>query len=70
MENTLLKELQRLNKNEKLLLVEALWDSIVSDPDQLEIPEHHKSILKERLKTFETDKTEGSSWDEVKKKYA
>ena len=69
MEDTLIKELKRLNKNEKLLLVEALWDSIVSDPDQPDVPDHHKTILENRLKTLEADKAKGSTWDEVRKKY-
>ncbi|HEX6983668.1 MAG TPA: addiction module protein [Balneolaceae bacterium] len=69
MENTLIKELSQLNKNEKMLLVEALWDSIASEPDQVEIPDHHKTILEERLKTLEQDKLNGSSWEEVRQKY-
>jgi putative addiction module component (TIGR02574 family) len=50
MEKKLINELSQLNKNEKLLLVEALWDSIASDPD------HHKSILEQRLQTLEEEK--------------
>jgi putative addiction module component (TIGR02574 family) len=69
MEKTLIKELSQLNKNEKLLLVEALWDSIASDPEDVEVPEHHKSILEKRLKTLEEDKKSGASWKEVRQKY-
>jgi len=69
MENTLINELSQLNKNEKLLLVEALWDSIASDPNEVEVPDHHKSILEKRLKTLEQDKAKGSSWKEVRQKY-
>lgn len=69
MEKTLIKELSQLNKHEKMLLVEALWDSIASDPDQVEIPGHHKTVLEERLKTLEQDKLNGSSWEEVRQKY-
>lgn len=69
MDQTLIKELTQLSKNEKLLLVEALWDSIASDPDQLEVPEHHKNILEKRLQSFEEDKANGSSWDKIRKKY-
>lgn len=69
MEKTLIQELSQLNKNEKMLLVEALWDSIASNPDQVEVPEHHKTILEERLKTLEQDKRNGSSWEEVRQKY-
>jgi len=69
MEKTLINELSQLNKNEKLLLVEALWDSIASDPEEVDVPGHHKSILKQRLQTLEEDKKSGSSWKEVREKY-
>jgi putative addiction module component (TIGR02574 family) len=69
MDKTLINELSQLNKNEKLLLVEALWDSIASDPEEVEVPNHHKSILEQRLKTLEEDKKNGSSWKEVRQKY-
>lgn len=69
MEKTLINELSQLNKNEKLLLVEALWDSIASDPEEVEVPDHHKSILEQRLQTLEEDKKNGSSWKEVRQKY-
>ena len=50
-------------------MVEALWDSIASDPEDVEVPEHHKSILEKRLKTLEEDKKSGASWKEVRQKY-
>jgi len=69
MEKALLDELSQLNKSEKLILVEALWDSIASDPSEVEVPEHHKAIIEERLKTLEQDKETGSSWENVRQKY-
>jgi putative addiction module component (TIGR02574 family) len=69
MEKTLIKELSQLNKNEKLLVVEALWDSIAAETNKVELPNHHKSILENRLKTFEKDKRNGDSWEEVRQKY-
>jgi putative addiction module component (TIGR02574 family) len=69
MEKSLINELSQLNKNEKLLLVEALWDSIASDPEEVEVPNHHKSILEQRLQTLEEDRKNGSSWEEVRQKY-
>lgn len=69
MEDTLIKELSRLNKNEKIILVEALWDSIASDPEQVDVPEAHKSILEERLQTLDEDTANGKSWDEIREKY-
>lgn len=69
MEKTLINELSQLNKNERLLLVEALWDSIASDPEGVDVPDHHKSILEKRLQTLEQDKADGSSWKKVRQKY-
>lgn len=69
MEDTLPKQIEKLNKSEKLLLVEAIWDSIASDPESVPLPEHHKSILDERLKTLDEDTENGMTWDEFKKNY-
>lgn len=69
MNDTLSNEIKKLNKSEKLLLVEALWDSIASDPEDVPLPEHHKTILDEWLKTIDEDTEKGVPWDEFKKKY-
>jgi len=69
MDKALIDELSQLKKSEKLILVEALWDSIASDPSEVEVPEHHKAIIKERLKTLEKDKKSGSSWEKIRQKY-
>ena len=44
MEDTLAKQIEKLNKSEKLRLVKALWDSIASEPEDFPLPEHHKSV--------------------------
>ena len=67
MEDTLIKEISRLSKREKLTLVEALWDSIAAEPEGVEMPEHHKIVLDERLKAF--GKEEGVTWADLRKKY-
>jgi hypothetical protein len=46
-----------------------LWDSIASDPEQVDIPEHHKSILQERLQTLDEGTVNGKSWGEIRDKY-
>lgn len=69
MDKALLDGLSQLKKSEKLILVEALWDSIASDPSDMEVPEHHKAIIEERLKTLENDKKAGASWEKIRQKY-
>lgn len=69
MEDTLTKQIEKLNKSEKLLLVEALWDSIASEPEDLPLPEPHKSVLNERLKTLDEDTKKGEFRDKFWEKY-
>jgi putative addiction module component (TIGR02574 family) len=69
MEDTLTKQIEKLNKSEKLLLVEALWDSIASEPEDVPLPEHHNSVLDERLKTLDEDTENGTPWNEFRKNY-
>lgn len=69
MKDTLSKEIEKLNKSEKLLLVESLWDSIAFDPEDVPLPEHHKTILDERLKTLDEDTEKGEPWSEFRKNY-
>ena len=69
MDKALIDGLSQLKKSEKLILVEALWDSIASDPSDVEVPEHHKAIIEERLKTLENDKKAGASWEKIRQKY-
>ena len=44
-----LKEILKLSIPERILLVEAIWDSIAAEPSSLELSEDHKKILNERL---------------------
>jgi len=69
MDKALIDELSQLKKSEKLILVEALWDSIASDPSEVGVPEHHKAIIEERLKMLEKDKKSGSGWEKIRQKY-
>lgn len=69
MEDTLIKGLSKLNTTEKLTLLEVLWDSIASEPHQIGVPEHHITLLEERLKTLEEDTAKGKPWSIIRDKY-
>jgi putative addiction module component (TIGR02574 family) len=69
MKNTLSEQIQKLDTNEKLVLVEEIWDSIISEPHRVPLTQHQKSILDERLKTLDEDTKKGVSWDEFRKNY-
>ena len=69
MTETILKQIKELSFNEKLILFEELRDSIISDPESVSLPDFHRTIIDERLKTFDEDKENGTSWGEFKKRY-
>lgn len=70
MENTVIQHINQLSKNEKLLLVEALWDSIAEDPSTIELPESHKKEIQSRLDTLEEDSKTAISWDSFVKQFS
>ena len=66
MNAVLASEISRLSPEEKLQLVETLWDDLVSNEERLPIPAAHQQILAEDAARYLTHPDEGSSWDEVK----
>lgn len=69
MEDTLIKELSKLNQSDKIDLLEALWDSITSEPNQVAVPDHHITILEDRFKTLDEDTAKGKPWSIIREKY-
>ena len=59
-------DIQELSQSERILLAEALWDSIAENQDLLEVTDSQKKILEERLAAYNANPNEGSSWEEVK----
>ncbi|MGE0886068.1 MAG: addiction module protein [Blastocatellales bacterium] len=67
MESTLTQEILKLSLAERIQLVEDLWDSIASTPDQLSVTDAQKAELDRRRQRFEQGVTSTRSWEEVKK---
>ncbi|WP_101675534.1 addiction module protein [Alloalcanivorax mobilis] len=59
-------EIQSLTVSERILLAEALWDSIVAEQADIALTDAQKEELDRRLAAFEIDQDEGSSWSSVK----
>ncbi len=55
-------EIQSLTVSERIILAEALWDSVISEDDKIEMTESQILELDKRLKTFEIDQDEGATW--------
>ena len=50
---------------ERLQLVEDIWNSIVDDPEGLELTHDEKRLIDERLEARQQNPTAGSHWEEV-----
>ena len=65
MKHELVAEILSLPLEERVQLVEAIWDSISSAPEALPLTEWQKEELDRRLAEFESDPDAGSSLEEV-----
>lgn len=66
--NDILKEIDKLELSEKLILIEDVWDSIARSNAQLPMPEWQKQELKKRYESFNKGDLELHDWETVHKK--
>lgn len=59
-------EILELPVQERIRLVELIWDSIAAVPEAVEISPELKAELAERLREFDADPDSGYSWEQVK----
>ena len=59
-------DILQLPVQERIHLVEMIWESIAAFPDAIEVSPELKSELNARLADFERDPQAGYSWDQVK----
>lgn len=59
-------EIQSLTVSERIILAEALWDSVVAEDAEIELTESQRKELDRRLEAFEIDRDIGSPWSSVK----
>ena len=62
----IIDEVLKLSVPERILMVEAIWDSIEEKDELLEINEATKNLLDDRLLAHQNNPHEGSNWSEVK----
>jgi putative addiction module component (TIGR02574 family) len=58
--------IERLSIEERLLLVEEIWDSIAAEEEEIPVTEAQKQDLERRLALYQQNPNAGSSWEEVK----
>jgi putative addiction module component (TIGR02574 family) len=58
----------KLPVDERIRIVEAIWDSVASDARQVELQPWQAAELDRRVAEFEANPTEGIPWAEVKRR--
>lgn len=61
-------EIAQLSVAEKILLVEELWDSIVSDESDVPVPQSHLDELERRMERHASDPGRLLSLEELKQR--
>jgi putative addiction module component (TIGR02574 family) len=59
-------EIETLSVDDRLRIVEAIWDSIAAEPENLPLTEEQRLELDRLLADHESTPDEGIPWDEVK----
>ena len=55
-----------LSAEDKIRYVQALWDHIAADADQVPLPDWQKRLLDERLADLKNDPDASVPWEEVR----
>jgi len=61
-------KIEDLTREQKLKLIEELWDSLIQEETPLPVPDWHLEELDRRLALYRDNPTAGSSWEEVKQR--
>lgn len=61
-------ELAELPIQERIRLVEALWDTIAEHPESIELTPAERRELDRRMEAYLKNPSEGTPWPEVKSK--
>jgi putative addiction module component (TIGR02574 family) len=62
-----IKEIKKLSVEERIEMVEAIWDSIAEDttPESLRISDEEKQMILKRFEKFKAGDQKTYSWDQV-----
>lgn len=61
-----IKDVKQLSFDEKLILMEEIWDGMIGEAAQKEIPRSHLKLIRKRIKTL--DRSRMVTWEEIKEK--
>ena len=64
-----ISDILKLSVPERILLVEAIWDSIATEQNQsYHFSDEQVKMLEEELEAYRINPSEGSTWEEIKKR--
>ena len=61
-------DIAELSIAERIQLAEDLWDSILEQQEELPLSQAQQQELERRLENYKKNPTNGSSWEDVKKR--
>jgi len=61
-------DIAEMPMEQRIQLVEDIWDSIAELPEAVKIPHWHQLELERRLAAYHANPDEGSPWSEVKQR--
>ena len=64
--NQLIDVIRQLSPKEKLQLIGVLWDE--TQNQEISIPEEHKQIVRQRLKSMEEQPESCLTWEDIERK--
>lgn len=64
----MMQNILSLSISERILMVEAIWDSIEMEEEKVDLSPELIDLLDQRLDQHHNTKEEGSSWEDVKKR--
>lgn len=59
-------EIRKMSRIERLQAMEALWDSLLDEEAEIESPEWHLDVLKQRKRKIETGEAEFISLEKLR----
>ncbi|WP_405226789.1 addiction module protein [Lentisalinibacter sediminis] len=65
---TPLIDIEKLDTDERLELIEELWESLCANPEAIPVSEEQKKELDRRLARMEADEAAGISWETVRER--
>ena len=62
-----LEQIHQLPLREKLLVMEAIWDDLSREEQNVEVPQWHKELLDERERLLVEGKAQFLDWEDAKR---